>query len=112
MTDIKRDDELMPENGQELTDEQIEVELEEEIYTLTDEEGNEARFELAGTRELDGENYYALIPADGEGDEYVILKSEFDEDGEQLLVTIDDDAEFDRIADIFDRELFGEIDYD
>lgn len=36
--------------------------IEDEIYTLTDEEGNEARFELAGTRELNGETYYALIP--------------------------------------------------
>ena len=29
-----------------------------------------------------------------------------------MLVTIDDDEEFDRVADIFEDELFGEIDYD
>ena len=32
--------------------------------------------------------------------------------GEDFLVTIDDDEEFDRIADFFEDELFGEIDYD
>lgn len=54
--------------------------------------------------------YLALVP-DGEGEsgEYVILKV-VTEDGEEILVTIDDDDEFDRIADIFDNELFGEID--
>ena len=29
-----------------------------------------------------------------------------------MLVTIDDDDEFNRVADFFDDELFGEIDYD
>lgn len=85
---------------------------EAEIYTLTDEEGNEAEFELAGSRELDGETYFALIPTTPDNDEYVILKADNADDGEQILVTIDDDDEFNRIADIFEEELFGEIDYD
>ena len=86
--------------------------IEDEIYTLTDEEGNEARFELAGTRELNGETYYALIPIENDKDEYVILKSEISENNEEMLVTIDDDDEFNSISEIFDNELFGEIDYD
>lgn len=82
----------------------------DEIFTLTDEEGNESDFALIGQKELDGVLYLALVP-DGEGEsgEYVILKV-VTEDGEEILVTIDDDDEFDRIADIFDNELFGEID--
>ncbi len=89
-----------------------EITEEAEIYTLTDEEGNEAEFELAGSRELDGETYFALIPTTPDNDEYVILKADTADDGEQMLVTIDDDDEFNRIADIFEEELFGEIDYD
>lgn len=86
---------------------------EAEIFTLTDEEGNENQFELIGSHELDGITYLALVPIDNnDDDEYVILKVEQDEDGEDMLVTIDDDDEFDRIADIFDDELFNEIDYD
>ncbi|NLK39033.1 MAG: DUF1292 domain-containing protein [Clostridiales bacterium] len=85
--------------------------FEGEFYTLTDEEGNESQFELIGTCELNGNTYMALIPVD-DGDEYVILKKEADADGEEILVTIDDDEEFDRVADIFEDELFSEIDYD
>ena len=85
----------------------------EEVFTLTDEEGNEKQFELLGSQEIDGNTYLALVPVeDNENEEYVILKVEEDENGEEMLVTIDDDDEFNRVADFFDDELFGEIDYD
>ena len=85
----------------------------EDIYTLTDEEGNELNFRLLAEAEIEGTTYLALIPEeDNEAEEYVILKLEQDENGEQLLVTIDDDEEFDRIADFFEDELFNEVDYD
>ena len=84
-----------------------------DIVTLTDEEGNEKQFELLGSQEIDGNTYLALVPIeDNENDEYVILKVEEDENGEEILVTIDDDDEFNRVAESFDEELFGEIDYD
>lgn len=86
---------------------------EDEIIELTDEEGNESQFEIIGSHEIDGVTYFALVPIeDNEDEEYVILKAETDEEGEETLVTIDDDEEFERIADIFDDELFSEIDYD
>lgn len=85
----------------------------EDIYTLTDEDGKEMQFKLLASAEIDGTEYMALIPLEeNEAEEYVILKLEVDENGEELLVTIDDDDEFDRIADFFEDELFGEIDYD
>ena len=84
----------------------------DEIFTLTDDEGNENQFELIGSQEIDGNIYYALVPVENDNDEYVILKSDVDENGEEILVTIDDDDEFERVADVFDDELFGEIDYD
>lgn len=86
--------------------------FEDDIYILTDEEGNENKFELQGSLELEGITYLALIPIDETDDEFVILKVETDEDGEEILVTIDDDDEFDKIADIFQDELFSNIDYD
>lgn len=86
---------------------------EAEIFTLTDEEGNENQFELIGSHEVDGITYVALVPIENNNDdEYVILKMEKDEDDEDILVTIDDDDEFERIADIFDDELFNDVDYD
>jgi uncharacterized protein YrzB (UPF0473 family) len=85
----------------------------EEIYTLTDEDGAEKQFQLLGSCEVDGSEYLALIPVEDENsEEYVILKREIDEKGEDMLVTIDDDDEFDRIADIFEDQLFDEVDYD
>ena len=83
------------------------------IITLTDEEGNESQFALLGELELDGQIYLALIPADNDdADEYVVLKVEVDENGEELLVTIDDDDEFDKVADAFEDQFMGEFDLD
>lgn len=86
------------------------------VYTLTDDEGNENDFELLASVELDGKTYYALIPytdGDEEPEEYIVLRAEKSEENpdEEILVSIDDDEEFDRVADIFDDE-FADIDYD
>ncbi len=86
--------------------------FEEEVFTLTDEEGNESDFEFIGRIELDGNMYVALIPTDGDDEEYVILKVETDENGEEFLITIEDDEEFDKVADAFEDEFMSEIDYD
>lgn len=106
-------------NNDGLFDKKNEIESTEEydpeIYTLTDEDGNELHFALLGTLEHEGEVYKALIPVNEDGEEesneYVILKCAVDEDGEDVLETIEDDEEFDRIADIFDDE-FSDIFYD
>lgn len=86
-----------------------------DIYTLTDEDGNESQFELIGEVDLDGKTYYALTELDAEGnqvsEEYVILRLESEENGEEVLISIDDDEEFDKVADYFD-DKFSEIDYD
>ncbi len=90
---------------------------ESEYYTLTDEDGNEIEFEVVGIAELEGTVYYAMVPAEEEnGDEgmleYVLLKKEKDLDGEEMFVTLDDDEEFDRVADYFDDLFSEEADYD
>lgn len=85
----------------------------EELFTLTDEEGNESQFALIGELEIDGQIYLALVPADNDdADEYVVLKVEVEENGEEILVTIDDDDEFDRVADAFEDQFMGEFDLD
>ncbi|MBQ3003648.1 MAG: DUF1292 domain-containing protein [Clostridia bacterium] len=85
----------------------------EELFTLTDEDGNESQFALMGELELDGNIYLALVPADNEdGDEYVVLKVTTDENGEEILVTIDDDDEFDKVADAFEDQFMGDFDLD
>ena len=89
------------------------------VFTLTDEDGNEVEFEVIGQHEMNGEHYVALLPVDEEVNtesdnvewEYVILKLAKDGD-EEILVTVDDDDEFDDIADYFDDLFSQEIDYD
>lgn len=84
----------------------------ENIFSLTDEEGNESEFELIGELNIEDEDYLALAPLESEEDEYVILKVTSDENGDELLVTIDDDDEFDRVADAFEDTFMDECDLD
>ena len=82
-----------------------------EIYTLTDDDGNDAEFELLAQLEDNGITYLAMAPLDetADEDEYVVLKVEVDENGEETVVSVDDDDEFERIADMFD-DLFANMD--
>ena len=68
--------------------------MENAYFTLTDEDGNEIKFEVVGECEKDGQKYFAVIPVEEEGDEeaceYGILKLAVEGD-EEFLVTIDDD---------------------
>ena len=84
-----------------------------EVLALTDEDGSIVEFEFIGTVELDGKEYYALVPLeDNDEGAYIILRAEDAEDGYLNLVTIDDDDEYDRVADLVEDEYFSEIDYD
>lgn len=74
---------------------------------LTDEDGNEQEFEHVDTVELDGQIYMAFIPAEiaaEEVAEVVILKI-VEENGEEILATVEDDAEAERVYDIVMEHL-------
>ena len=69
---------------------------------LTDEDGNEVEFEHIDTVEVDGQTYLAFIPAElsvEDEAEVVIFKIE-EENGEEILVSVDDEDEADKIFDI------------
>lgn len=75
-----------------------------DLYTLVDEEGKEQTFEVLADTEYEGETYYALTPyyenPEDELDDdglLVILKSA-EQDGEEFLSSVDDDAVFDAVA--------------
>ncbi len=95
-----------------------EKEYNPDIISLSDDDGNEYAFEVLDSVETDTGRYVAMIPVyddpqkmlDDSG-ELVVLK-EFDEDGETYFEEIEDDAEYETIAEMFiDRlsEMF-EID--
>lgn len=75
------------------------------LITLVDEDGQEHEFVVECTLEVDGETYAVLIPQD-DGDldddeaEAFIFRVE-GSDGEEQLVTVDDEEEFERVAEAF-----------
>ena len=91
---------------------EVSEELEDNVITLTDEEtGEEKDFELYARCTIDDKLYFALVPVDDDGDEYVILRASVDGD-DMIFETIDDDDEFEKVEDYFNDLLFNEIDYD
>lgn len=81
-----------------------------DLFELIDVEGNKKQFELFDAAEINGEQYYAMLPAIEDDDflnsdcELVILKS-IEEDGEEILASIDDDDEFESISSFFLERL-------
>jgi len=73
-----------------------------ELLTLTDEEGNDHDFSVIDIIELDGSKYAILLPvgddAEDEG-EAIILRIDADDEGNEVLVDIDDDDEWEKVAD-------------
>ena len=70
-----------------------------DYVVLTDEDGNEVEFEHIDTVEVDGQMYMAFIPAELAVDEEaaVVILKVVEEDGEEVLVSVEDDAEADRV---------------
>jgi len=88
-----------------------------DILTLEDETGAEHSFEVLDAIDTGENRYLALTPVfDGpeelleDSGDLVIVKVITDENGEEILVTIDNEEEIDEVADIFMERL--EQDYD
>lgn len=90
-----------------------------DTVTLMDENGNEQEFEILDGVETDTARYVALMPLfDDPQDmlesagELLVMRVETEDDGE-VLVTIDDDEEFESIVSVFEERLseYYEIDH-
>ena len=86
------------------------------FITVTDEDGNEFELEHLDTIEWNGQTYLAFVPAEQEGEDtpeeelgLVILKA-IQENGEEILSTLDSDEEMDAVYEEFMKELFAEED--
>lgn len=85
-----------------------------DFISLTDEEGNSFELEYLDTIEYKDFPYLAFVPAgeDAENDpDYglIILKA-IKENGEEVLVTVDDESELEAVYMVFMSELFDEDD--
>ena len=84
---------------------------EENIITLTDEDGKEFDFELIDMLKVEDSDYAILLPLeeDEESDEAIILRVIYDEQGEiQTLENIEDDEEWEKVADAWQEMLENE----
>lgn len=86
------------------------------FVTLTDDEGNDIELEYVDALEHNGATYMAFFPVveeDSEDEEneeeygLVILKSQM-ENGEEFLVTIDDEEEIDKVYDLFMEQILSD----
>ncbi len=71
---------------------------EDQIIETLDENGNVIKFELYDIVEVDEQEYALLLPVEEEeGNEVILMR--LTKDGEDYLFeTIDDDAEFEKVA--------------
>ena len=82
----------------------------DDIITITDEDGVEYVLEVLAVMEIDGTDYYALVPAEAGDDEDLevsILKA-VDEDGEEILCAIEDEDELEHVYNTMMDELYKE----
>lgn len=94
------------------------------ILTLVDEEGKEHRFVLLNVVEMEGKKYAVMVPDEtgdghihdhdhaceecGSDEEAVVFRIETDENGDEILVDIEDDEEFAKICDLLDEMMLEE----
>lgn len=81
------------------------------LVSVLDDEGNEHQFELLDAIETDEGRYVALLPiyteaeAALEDDGELVILEVVNDNGDDLLVPIEDDEVFENIADAFQERL-------
>ncbi len=79
-----------------------------DLITLVDEDGQEHQFSLVDLIELEEHRYALMIPAEDkpsaeDEEEAYIFRLETDDKGEDVLVDIEDEDEFERVCAAFDE---------
>lgn len=89
----------------------MDQEFERNIISITDEDGRDYELEVLATVNYRGAEYLALTPADASDDaeelEVSILKS-VDEDGEPMLLTVEDENELEVVYELLMDQLFDD----
>ena len=71
------------------------------FVTLTDDEGKDIELEYIDALEYNGTTYMAFFPV-------VEEDSEEEENGEEFLVTIEDEEEIDKVYDLFMEQILAD----
>ena len=85
-----------------------------DFVTIVDDDGQEFELELLDTMDYNGKSYTAFLPADMAEDDHdygmIILRSQPDENGEEIYESIDDDDELQDVYEHFMVLLFDDED--
>ena len=83
-----------------------------DIISLVDEDGVESSYEMIDALEHEGMTYVALLPYTSDAEEQLdedyqvlILKMQPDENGVDILLSIDNEAEFNTVWALFEDRL-------
>ena len=87
---------------------EILMEEEESILTLTDEHGDEIQFEYLDCIEYEGKEYLILMPVDEESNEIVILEIQPVDEENENYVAVEDEAILDAVYGIF-KERYKDV---
>lgn len=75
------------------------TEEEKQLIETVDENGKIIKFELYDIVEVDEQEYALLLPAESDEDEEELVLMRLTKDGEEYIFeSIDDDEEFDKVA--------------
>lgn len=91
-----------------LNNEPEEQQEENEILTLTDENGNDVDFEYLDCMEYQGKEYLVLMPADEAETQIVILEVEPVDDENENYLAVEDEAVLDAVYGMF-KEKYKDV---
>ena len=85
-----------------------------DFITIADEEGNEFELEILDVLDVDGVSYTVFVPANidemdvNDPDYGLSFLRNREENGEEFFASIDDDAELDRVYELYNQLLDAE----
>ena len=88
--------------------------IDEEVMStvmLSDDEGNEAAYDIADFIEMDGNEYVVLVPQDEDDEEVVILRVEEEDEETEVFVTEDNEEILEKVFETFKDRFEDEYEF-
>lgn len=78
-----------------------------DTIVLKDEEGKEIEFEILTKLDIEDKEYLVVVPADDDEVDAIALRIDVDEEGNDVLSTVEDDNEFQMVSEAYEL-IFSE----
>ncbi len=72
-----------------------------DTIVLQDEDGIETEFEVITKLDIEDEEYFIVTPIDDEEGDAIALKVVIDSDGNESLMTVEDEEEFELVSEAY-----------